>query len=359
MEVRFTDSFIAQARERSASMEQARTIDPLLLEYIFEHKLFKPFVPKSLGGLMLPLPEALRVFERAAWIDGSFGWLVTIGSGGGFFSATLPPEQARELFGHDQAVVAGSGHPNGIARRIDGGYLVSGRWSTCSGSTFASVFTTNCRIVEDGEPVTPDTPYRSFAFLPDQVEIVRDWNAFGMRATDSHSIVVHEAFVPDERTFDIMSPPHFDDPIFRYPFMAFAQTSFAAVTLGVAKHYMEEAAAFAESRTADWGHSKPERLMALRAKIEKQSAALAEASAQFYGVVDATWPSFVQSGALSAEQEGEIARLSQQAAKVALAASHDIFPLLGMTALMEDHPLNRTWRDLHTVTQHAVLVANS
>lgn len=359
MEARFADSFVATARERSASMEQARTVDPQLLEYIYEHKLFKTFVPESLGGLMLPLPEALRVFEHASWIDGSFGWLVTIGSGGGFFSATLPPEQARELFGHGKAVVAGSGHPNGVARRTDGGYIVSGRWSTCSGSTFASVFTANCRIAEYDGPVTIDTPYRSFAFLPEQIEIIRDWNAFGMRATDSHSIVVREAFVPAERTFDIMSPPLFDDPIFRYPFMAFAQTSFAAVTLGVARHFIEEAGAFAESKNADWAQSKPERLTALRVRIETQSAALAKASARFYGIVDATWPEFAQAGALSSEQEGEIARLSRQAAKVALAAAHDIFPLLGMTALMEDHPLNRTWRDLHTVTQHSVLVDNS
>ncbi|MBO9597691.1 MAG: acyl-CoA dehydrogenase [Cohnella sp.] len=359
MEVRFTDSFVATARERSAGMEQARTIDPHMLDYIYEQKLFKTFVPKSLGGLMLPLPEALRVFEHASWIDGSFGWLVTIGSGGGFFSATLPREQARELFGNDKAVVAGSGYPNGVARRVDGGYIVSGRWSTCSGATFASVFTANARIAEGDEPITKDTPYRSFAFLPEQVEIIRDWKAFGMRATDSHSIVVHEAFVPAERTFDILSPPLFDDPIFRYPFMAFAQTSFAAVTFGVAKHFLEEAAAFAESKNADWSESKPERLTALRARIEAQSASLAEASSRFYGIVDATWPEFAESGSLGAEQESEIARLSRQAAKTALAAAHDIFPLLGMTALMEDHPLNRTWRDLHTVTQHAVLVANS
>lgn len=359
MVVRFTDAFVEEARERSAGMERTRTIDPLLLDYIYEHKLFKLFVPKSLGGLMLPLPEALRVFEEAAWIDGSFGWLVTIGSGGGFFTATLPPEQASELFGHDKAVVAGSGHPNGVARRVDGGYIVSGRWSTCSGATFASVFTANCRIAQDDGQVTKDTPYRSFAFLPDQVEIIRDWNAFGMRATDSHSIVVQEAFVPAERTFDILSPPRFDDPIFRYPFMAFAQTSFAAVTLGVARHFIEEAAAFAESITVDWSQEKPERLAALRARVVTQEAALAAASAQFYAIVVATWPGFVQAGALSAEEEQEIGRLGQQTAKVALAAAHDIFPLLGMTALMEDHPLNRTWRNLHTVTQHSVLVAYS
>ncbi|MFC5528755.1 acyl-CoA dehydrogenase [Cohnella yongneupensis] len=356
MTVRFDDSFVSEARRRSASMEQARTIDPLLLDYIYENKLFKQFVPKSLGGLMLPLPEALRVFETAAWIDGSFGWLVTIGSGGGFFSATLPPRWASELFGHDKAVVAGSGHPNGIAKPVDGGYVVSGRWSTCSGSTFASVFTANCRIAgADGQSSAED-PIRSFAFMPDQVDIIRDWNAFGMRATDSHSIVVKDAFVPADRTFDILSTPRFDDPIFRYPFLPFAQTSFAAVSIGVGRHFLEEAAEFTERKAAEWSIAKPERLAAMRRRLEAQTSALAQATSRFYDIVDTTWPAFVQAGQLSASDEQEIGRLSQEAAKAALAAARDIFPLLGMAALMEDHPLNRTWRDLHTVTQHAVLV---
>ncbi|MFD0673749.1 acyl-CoA dehydrogenase [Cohnella sp. GCM10027633] len=355
MTVLFTDAIAKLARERSASMDRARTIDPALLDYIYENKLFKLFVPESLGGLMLQLPEALRAFDDAARIDGSFGWAVTIGSGGGFFSATLPPEQARALFAHDKAVVAGSGHPNGAARKVDGGYIASGRWSTCSGSTYASVFTANCRLVPEGAEPSPDDPYRSFAFLPDQVEIVRDWNAFGMRATDSHTIVVRDAFVPDDMTFDIVSPPNFDDPIFRYPFLPFAQTSFAAVSLGVGRHFVEEAAAFAEEKATEWSRKKPQWLEALRGRIGKQAAALREASDAFYAVVGSTWTSFVESGQLGASGEEEVGRTSKQAAQAALDAARDIFPLVGMTALMEDHPINRAWRDLHTVTQHAVL----
>ena len=34
---------------------------------------------------MAGLPEAVRIFEQASFIDGSFGWAVTIGAGGGFY----------------------------------------------------------------------------------------------------------------------------------------------------------------------------------------------------------------------------------------------------------------------------------
>ncbi len=347
------DKIVREIRENANNMENAGALTPQILAYMYEAKLFKLFVPTALGGLMLSLPEALRVFEKASWIDGSFGWLVTIGSGGGFFSATLPPEQSRLLFGNAKAVVAGSGHPNGSARPVDGGYVVSRMWKYCSGSTYASLFTANCRIErEPGE----EGEVRSFAFLPEQVSIIRDWNSFGLKATESHSMSVEQAFVPEDRTFDIMSKPHYDDPIFRYPFLPFAQTSFAAVCLGICRHFLKEARSFAEARQAEWTQTRPQRITAWLNILEEQEAKFAAAKMRFYDTVERTWADFANKGRLSEQDEHEVGACSQTVARVSLDCAHAIFPLLGMTALMEDNPMNRTWRDLHTVTQHSVLV---
>ncbi len=346
---------IADIRQNADNRANEGRLSAAALDFMYEERLFKLFVPKELNGRMLPLPEALRVFERASWVDGSFGWLVTIGSGGGFFSATLPPEQSKLLFGHDRAVVAGSGHANGIARLVEGGYLVDGQWKYCSGSTYASLFTANCKI---GNRSGEDAVIRSFVFLPEQVEIIRDWNAFGLKATESHSIRVAEAFVPYERTFDIMSEPHYDDPIFRYPFLPFAQTSFAAVCLGICRHFLEEARAFATAKQADGPNTSahPQRLQKLVHTLEEKEASLEAVSDLFYETVERTWAEFVNEGYMDDRRQIEIGDICQRLSISALAYAHAIFPLLGMAALMEDHALNRIWRDLHTVSQHTVLV---
>jgi len=337
----------------NASASEGR-LTPELLAYIYEAKLFKLFVPEELQGLGMPLPDALRVFEQASRIDGSFGWLVTIGSGGGFFSATLPPSRAKELFGIAEAVVAGSGQVSGIARRTEGGYVVNGRWKYCSGATFASLFTANCRI-EGGESGAGEE-IRSFAFLPEQVSVIPDWNSFGLKGTDSHSIEVKDAFVPDDRTFSIMSEPNYNDPIFRYPFMAFAQTSFAAVSLGICRHFIEEAQAFAASKRAEWETARPGRADILERVIGEQARLLEADALAFYGTVERTWTSFKDAGEIGEADQAGVRSVCQTLARNTLAYANTIFPLLGMTALMEDHPLNRTWRDLHTVTQHSALV---
>jgi len=348
------EHIVRTVRNNADQEETAGRLTREILDYIYEAKLFKLFVPEELNGLMLPLPEALRVFERASWIDGSFGWLVTIGSGGGFFSATLPPEQSKQLFGGANAVVAGSGHANGIARMVEGGYMVSGQWKYCSGSTYASLFTANCRIEgKTGE----DGGVRSFALRPDQVRVIRDWNSFGLKATESHSISVKDAFVPAERTFDIAGTLHYDDPIFRYPFVAFAQTSFAAVSLGICRHFLEEARFFAAERQADWANTRPQRLNALVNAVEEQEASLEKAAARFYETVERTWAEFLEGGCIMSEaHQHEVGEVCQTLARSTLEYAHIIFPLLGMAVLMEDHLMNRIWRDLHTVTQHSVLV---
>ncbi|QJD86644.1 acyl-CoA dehydrogenase [Cohnella herbarum] len=351
--INIPESIVREVRDNAANGDRNGRLTPTILNYIYDAKLFKVFVPEQLNGLMLPLPDALRVFEQAARVDGSFGWLVTIGSGGGFFSATLPPAQARELFGGTNAVVAGSGHANGIARPVEGGYLVSGQWKYCSGSTYASLFTANCRIEGlEGE----ETIIRSFAFLPDQVNIIQDWNSFGLKGTESHSISVDNAYVPSDRTFDIMDNPNYDDPIFRYPFMPFAQTSFAAVSLGICRHFAEEARSFAEEKREEWSRSRSQRMEGLLRALGEQDASLKAVADQFYETVERTWTSFGTNGEMTEQQQLEVGTISQRLAKSTLAYAHMIFPLLGMAVLMEDNAINAIWRDLHTVTQHSVLV---
>jgi len=347
---RIPESLALAARQYASSNEGSLSKE--VLEGIYAAKLFKLFVPEQLNGLMLPLPEALRVFEEASAIDGSFGWLVTIGSGGGFFSATLPPSQAGELFGGANAVVAGSGQANGVARPAEGGYRVSGQWKYCSGSTFASLFTANCRIVRGGDT---EPEIRSFAFLPDQVRIIRDWNSFGLKGTDSHSIAAEDVFVPADRTFSIMSPPNFDDPIFRYPFQPFAQTSFAAVCLGICRHFLAEARSFVSTKRAEWESAKPGRAEGTERAVAGQEERLEADAVKFYEAVERTWDAFTANVEMPEPDQAEVGRVCQSIARNVLAYAHAIFPLLGMAVLMEDHPINRIWRDLHTVTQHSAL----
>lgn len=254
----FTEQEIQTIREQALGMDKHRQVTPDVLKTIYDHRLFHLFVPDELEGRMTPLPDATRFFQESARIDGNLGWLVAIGAGGGFFAALMSRDISRRVFARREAVIAGSGMPTGAARQVDGGYIVTGSWKYCSGSTYATTFTANAVVgkgstLQDapGEPTADqgEPEIRSFIMNPDQIEIQQDWNAFGLRATGSHTISAVEAFVPYEMTFSLTETKGYkNEPIYRYPFLPFAQVSFAGVAVGIAEHFLEAAESLAVKR---------------------------------------------------------------------------------------------------------------
>lgn len=359
-------------RSHSEEMEKTGRITPEVLEIIYDQGLFKLFVPEELGGRMMSLPQALRMFEHASWIDGSFGWIVSIGSGPGYFAAAMTEDVAKNVFQDPRAVIAGSGFPSGEARAEDGGYRVNGEWKYCSGSTHATFFTANCvinnssskedasleRCNPEPEKLQSETVIRSFILRSDQVEIVKDWNAFGLKATSSHTIRVKDAFVPREMTFDIFQPAGtYTDPIFTYPFISFAETSFAAVAIGIGHHFLDEARALAERNKEGWESSMSHRYSFVLNKIERAQHRLLQTIERFYDVIETTWNKHLSQQPLNEQDQQLIREVSQHAARVALECGQSVFPYLGIQAIMEDAPVNRTWRDLQTACQHTMIVS--
>lgn len=350
----FNEETVQAIREQSHKMEQTGEPTPQVLDFIYEHDLFKLFVPGELGGKMTPLPDALRIFEETAWIDGSLGWLVSIGSGGGFFTSAISPEVSHTLFSNREAVIAGSGFPSGRAKQVEGGFVVSGQWKYCSGSTHATIFTANA-VIENETSTAPHI--RSFIFLPEQVRIHQDWNAFGLKATASHSISVEKEFVPEAMTFDLMQNPfHFHDPIFHYPFVPFAQTSFAVIAIGIGRHFLEEANNLLEQNRASWAASSPDRVAFVSGKIKEMERLFNRRVDDFYQIVDDSWDQHLRQQPLTEDQQQQISLKCKETAQAILRCAGSIFPFLGIQAVMEETPVNRTWRDLQTACQHSLLI---
>jgi hypothetical protein len=338
----FSEEIKGRIRELSLAAERVGRPADEALEMIYEMGLFKLFVPQVMNGSMKELPEAVRIFEEAAHTDGSFGWLVTIGSGGGYFSGIFDKEVSKRLFSPINAVVAGSGHPGGKAQRTDGGYMVSGSWRFCSGAEYATIFTANC-VMDDGA-------VRSFIFTPDQVTVHRDWDAHGLKATGSHTISVTDAVVRDDMTFDISAGDrHFDDPIFDYSFLPFAQASFAAVNIGIGRHFMEEAK---EMTTANHSNGDTERRESCD-KTDHRAGGNTKHRSEYILRKSQAVMGCDAVGQL--EIDNLYAALGQGAKAVtstALLCAERVYPHLGLAAAMESTTLNRCWRDLHTASQH-------
>ena len=209
----------------------SRTLPEEWLKLGYEYKWFKLFLPVSLGGAELSLPDGLQQIILASAIHGSLGWCVNLGSGAAYFYRFFDEETAKELFAAENAVIAGSGQPTGKAFKTDGGYLVTGSWDRCSGAAYATAFTGNA-VFEDGK-------VHSLVFLKDEVKLSDNWNMFAMKATSSINFEVSGVFVPDNRVFDI-GHLKFDDayPMTEIPFDIFARFCMIATLIGTVECFV-------------------------------------------------------------------------------------------------------------------------
>src|SRR5699024_3365001 len=184
-------------RDEGKQMDQTGQMSSTISHCIDDNQLLQLIGHEELGGTLLGEPSAANVFQDAPYIDGNFGWAVTIGVGGGMFVPNMS-EQAMEACYHpSNAVIAGSGFPAGAAKPVENGYIINGKWFYCSGAQFATTFTASCIVENEKEEML------AFAFNPEQVDIMEDWNAFGLRGTSSHSIQITDQFVPTERVFSV------------------------------------------------------------------------------------------------------------------------------------------------------------
>lgn len=337
----FKDEIVEKIKNQAISIDKRERIPEDLLAWMYEEKMFKLFVPNELGGKMMDLPQALRVFEEVSKIEGNLGWLTAIGSGGGMFVPLIHTEIAEALFKSERAVLAGSGYPQGTSKKVEGGYRVSGEWKYCSGSEFASFFTANS-VKENGE-VT------SCIFMPEQVETVCDWNAFGLRGTGSHTIKVRDAFVPEEHTFQLEEIKNdYASYVHTFPFLPFSQATFTSVCLGIAAAFFQEAIRIARRRLEN-GHTSFKDV--LKAVEEKESWLL-KTKASFYDEIEELWNCHKKGQLLSEEQEASFSETCKRSVDDAILGANLFIRHLGMEAVMENSVINKIWRDLYTAGQH-------
>ncbi len=344
------------AAEAERSEREARTTAPVA-ERIVDAGLYRLYLPRSIGAPELDLAPALEVFEAAARLDGSFGWAVTIGSGGGLFAGALEPATAAEIFGPREALIAGSGKPGGTARPVDSGYLAGGHWNFASGAHHATFFTANC-ILEGERPADGgDGPViRAMAFPAGEVEIVEAWDPAGMRGTGSHDFRVESSLVPYRRSFDVFGEWTFETgPLYRYPFQHHAETSFAAVALGIGRHAIDEFLALAGSRNSLYTGEPLGDRQGARVRLGEAEATVSAARAWFFEVARSTWEAVAGGASLEREEAARVSLASIHAANSAARAATLLFEAGGSASLDAGSPLARAWRDVHALTKHVAV----
>ncbi len=353
-------SILSLVRDEAAAAESAGHLSEAVLSALVEHRMFRFWIPRSLGGEEIDLVPGIRVIELLASADGATAWAVVLGAGAGRFAAFFDSATAREIFGPPDACVAGSSTPSGIATEVADGYRVTGRWRYGSGAHHATWFTVNC-VVHDGQgrPRSTETGeplIRSVAVPSVEVVIHRTWSVAGMRGTGSEDFEIIEQFVPASRFFSLATDQLRETGLmYQLPFMSVAELSFAAVALGIARHALEEFAMLAGVKKSTGSDALLRDDADARSRYARAEAAVRSGRAFVYRVAEQLWNT-VAEDRVPSEHQLAVVRLAAVDATARCAGAVDLlYERAGMTPLFMNSALGRTWRDIHAATQNRVV----
>ncbi|UVH57764.1 oxidoreductase [Variovorax paradoxus] len=190
-------------RTHAREGEELGVLAPATLQALHDAGAFKITLPIELGGYALGARDTAEIVNVLGRADASAGWTVIVSSAARntlAFSQRARDEVFSEVDSWVGPLMFGATilAPHvGEGRKVEGGFMVKGKWPFGSG----------CRIAAWGSVgigyVDPETGAHRRAMgivSRDQYEILDDWKVMGLMATSSNSVrAAEEVFVPEYR----------------------------------------------------------------------------------------------------------------------------------------------------------------
>lgn len=359
-------------RERALEAERAGRHSDETIAELDAAGVFNIGSPAEFGGFELAVRQQLDVVAEVSKWDGSAGWSVWSGASTNWIPAGMGARIVEEVYGPAWVGprVAGSSHfpaSRGRARRVDGGWVVSGGpWTFGSGSLWAPFTNLGC-IADDGEG-----PYLVGVQVPrDGLRFLDDWHVAGMRATGSVSITLanDELFVPDYRGVDFRNivggtlDNGLQGSLWKAPTLGWAFSTMAGMSIGLAQGALD--------RFLERSAGRPIRGTTYKNQLEAPLThlMLAEVHSKIQSATLMTRANAEETdrlGVLAAAGTPADAEYMQNfsarvlvetayAAKWCAEAIELIQRNSGSTAIMESEPIQRVWRDARVITLHGAL----
>ena len=232
-------------KARAAQTAELRRPHDDSIRDMVDAELIQMFVPRRWGGSEASLSTMMEVVELIAAACPSTGWIAAFYIAHNTYVAKFPEATQELLFGpRGYVLLPAAGAPDMEARKVDGGWEVSGRAAWGSGIMHADWVQMSGKA-GDGN--------RSFLMPVSDVEVIDTWHYTGMAGTGSADYVARKVFVPDDRAVsaaDFYAGPTegsriHANPHYSIPFLLSAYCTILPVLTGTllgALHAFEEIA---------------------------------------------------------------------------------------------------------------------
>jgi len=354
--------YVQRARELAPELaaaadeiERRRELPEPVVDALVERGLYRLLLPRSLGGAELLPARFVPVIEEIAKADASTAWCLNQASGCSMTAAYLEPAAACEIFGGLRGILAWGPGP-GSARIVEGGYRVTASWSFASGSHNATWLGCHVPIVEadgtprlncDGSPVV-----RTMLFPKSNARMTDIWHVIGLKGTGSDKFSVEDLFVPQRHTVTRDDDTRREQGLlYRFSSLQLYAAGFAGVAMGIARSTLDAFVALAHNKVPfrSAGILRDNHL--IQSQVAQAEARLSAARAFLLGSLQEITAEVERTGDITLDQRMVIRLASTFAIHQSLQVVDTAYHAAGSTAIFEQNPFERRFRDIHTVSQ--------
>ena len=342
----------------SDEIERDRRLPPSLLHKLHEAQLFRLLLPRSANGIETDPVTFFHVIETIARADASTAWCLSQAGGCAMSAAYLDLPVARAVFGDDpRAILAWGPGPKARAVECDGGYKVTGVWAFASGGRHATWLGAHCPIFKaDGSPRLEDDgsqQERTMLVRSEDVQWTDIWNTVGLRGTASDQFALNDFYVRGDhsitREFDRECRE--TGPLYRMGNGTCYQVGFAGVACGIARSALDSFVELAKSKVVRGGKSPIRDNAVVQSGLAQAEVNLRAARGFVLQSMAEIWKHLCAGAMITVEQRITVRMAATNAIHKAREAVDFAYQAAGATAIFDSHPLERRFRDIHTVTQ--------
>jgi 3-hydroxy-9,10-secoandrosta-1,3,5(10)-triene-9,17-dione monooxygenase len=323
--------------------------------------LFRIMVPRRFGGVETDIRTKLEVSRELAKGCGSTAWVTALQNVCAWIAGLTSDECQTDIWGDNpDARVAGVFDPSAETRRVDGGWMTTGRWAWASG-----IFHADWALV--GIPMTDESGEvidQGLGFMPkSDYSIEETWFVAGMKGSGSNTIVAEDIFIPEHRVMSVPAliageapTPHADEALYRSAFVPVAALILIGAQLGLCQAALDLAIEKAPKRGITYTMYEQQtnapvfQLAIARAATLVDTAHLHayRAAADIDGAArEGRLLDYVERARVRMDT-GYVAETAREAIRI-LCSAH------GASSFADANPMQRIWRDCEVASRHAVV----
>jgi indole-3-acetate monooxygenase len=347
--------FVPDLAAAADEIECRRELPEPIVAGLAERGFFRLLLPRSLGGAELLPASFVPVIEEIAKTDASTAWCLNQASGCSMTAAYLEPAAACEIFGEPRSILAWGPGP-GNARVVSGGYRVTASWSFASGGHNATWLGCHVPVVEadgtarlnpDGSPVI-----RTMLFPKSNARMTDIWHVIGLRGTGSDRFSVEDLFVPERHTATRDDDTRREEGLlYRFSSLQLYAAGFAGVAMGIARSTLDAFVALAHDKVPFRSAGALRDNHLIQSQVAQAEARLSAARAFLLGSLEEITAEIGRLGHISLDRRMVIRLASTFAIHQSLQVVDTAYHAAGSTAIFEENPFERRFRDIHTVSQ--------